>query len=91
MANVVTGNSIYLDSTGTPLSTKARVFKLILTPTSANGILILTSGTMKVDVRAATSGESKVVDFGEHPLLFESGITVDTITNANATLIYNKG
>jgi P pilus assembly chaperone PapD len=66
------------------------VMRIVLTPTAAGGVLVLKNKTQspstKIDLRAATSGESKDLDLTATPMLFESGINVGTLTNAVATL-----
>lgn len=96
MANVRSGNTHYIDSTGTLTADKNdKVAYVVLTASSANAVILLTdagSGTRsKIDLRVATAGTTQVFDFSEVPLVFSNGVRVGTLTNAVATIVYTKG
>lgn len=89
MANVRSANTYYIDGTATELAVKnLRVTHVTITPTSANAVLVLkdvTTGTIKVELRAPTSGKSEVFDYFFNPIVFANGIDPDTVTNCVAT------
>lgn len=99
MANARSGNTWYIDTTGAlsaATSNKKTIVKyIILTPTAASGQIILRNDTSTptnmLDLRAATSGESKIVDMSEAPMVFSEGINVGTLSNAIATLVVEGG
>lgn len=91
MANARNSNTWHIDSTGdlTPL-VPVTVYYVVLAASSANAHLVLSdagASTKKLDVRVATSHESKVFDFSANPIHFPNGIEVTTITNGVATLV----
>jgi len=94
MANAVNGNTIFVDTADTLLNKKGvRVAYVIVTATSANAVLVLQDNTQsinKIDLRVATSGESKVFDFSETPLYFPGGVKASTVTNTNSTLVIKE-
>jgi hypothetical protein len=93
MANVLNGNTVYVDSTGTLTSAPTRVHYIILTATGNNSILALqdeTTSANKVNLREVTAGMSQVFDFSANPLYFPTGVKVSTLTNAIVTVIYSK-
>ena len=91
MANAFNANTFYIDTTGTLAATDAHLIHyVIVTATSANAVLVLqdvATSTNKLNLRVATSGESKQFDFALFPLRFEGGVKVTTLTNALVTLI----
>lgn len=94
MANTINANTIYIDTAATVTAYKIRISQIILTPTSANAVLVLqddSTSSVKLDLRAATAGQSLILDLTASPMLFESGLKVSTLTNANATILYNRG
>lgn len=94
MANVEQGNSYYIDTTGALKNVNYRLSGVVLTPTSANAVLLLKDhgdSKNKMDLRAATSGESKFFDFSSQPVTFPNGIYVKTLTNCVALLIFKSG
>ena len=91
MANLLRGNLHYITTTGELESSRGRVSKIILTATSSNAVLALQDpmdGSAIMNLRVATSGESKEFDFSQTPLNFPNGLTVGTLTNAIAHIIY---
>jgi hypothetical protein len=89
MANVVNGNTLYIDSTGTAVTQKdVFITHVTLTATSASAVLLLrdlTTAANKADLRVATSGATEVFDFSDNPMRFPNGIVVQTLTNCVAT------
>ena len=93
MANAKSGNSVYIDSTGSLETDSTVVVGVILTATAANAVLALTNsaGTVnKLNLRVPTSGDTVHFDFAQSPIHFPAGIAVGTLTNAIATLIYTR-
>lgn len=91
MANQRSGNILYVDSTGSAdITSTVYVIGIVLTPTAAGGRIVLanrlSAGQTKIDLRAATSGESKDLDLTTRPMIFEDGINVSTLSNAVATI-----
>lgn len=94
MANAQRGNLIYVDSTGDLTTDKnIKIQYIIITATAATAILKLadtSDSTVTLDVRLATSGESKQFSFEDYPLLFPNGIEANTVTNCVATIVTSK-
>jgi hypothetical protein len=90
MANVLNGNTWYIDATGDLTDSAGRVHSVIVTPTAANFVLIIkeqASGTpIKFQVRNATA-DTAVINL-QKPMFFPTGINVDTLTNAVVTLVW---
>lgn len=94
MANVLSGNSYFVDTGSTSLSTTpTSVVCLIITGHSGNAELILANNDSgasyptKLDVHVA-SGDTKHIDLSSTPMFFPSGIRVVTCTNCTATIIF---
>jgi len=97
MAYVVNSNTIYISPTSSNEAIadtrNVAVMYVIITPTSGNAVLTLedtTTTALKLQVRAATSGDTKYFDFSAAPIVFPTGITVDTLTNCVATLVVRR-
>lgn len=96
MANVRSANTFYVDTqyavAADELAIKnLRVLYVTVTPTAANGRIVLTdSGTNKVDLRAETSGKSVVFDYSRNPMVFATSIRPGTLTNAVATVHFEE-
>lgn len=94
MANVGRGNIHYVDSTGDlRTANNVKVAYILLTPTSANAVLLLSdpSDNNAMEFRWAGAGESKLFNFHESPLLFPNGVKAKTVTNCVATIVYTGG
>jgi hypothetical protein len=93
MANKRNGNTIYVDTAGTLTSDKnMHVVNVIVTATAASAVVVLSDpdGTsLKADLRVADSGVTQQFAFLP-PMFFPNGIRVTTLTNAIATVIYNR-
>ena len=92
MANLLNGNTFYIDATSPDLDRKqVLVTYIALTATGANAILVLsdvgTAPQKKLELRVATSGTTQLFRFTDSPVLFPNGISVTTLTNAVATLV----
>lgn len=90
MANVRQGNIWYIDSTGAAGTQRQIILKILVTPTSANSIVVLretSSGANKMDLRAATNGQTAEFDFTDYPVVFGDGIYVQTLTNAVVMIV----
>jgi len=93
MANVRNTNTYYIDTTGSLVIANIKVLGVVVTATSANAILNLQDNTTsdnKLNLRVATSGESKFFDFADSPVLFSTGIKPSTVTNCVATVIIQE-
>jgi hypothetical protein len=90
VANVRTGNTHYVDSTGNLGTDPEIVLGFLLTATSANAIANIqdTGSNNKINLRVATSGDTKLFDLSQSPLTFPKGVKVSTLTNAILTVIY---
>jgi hypothetical protein len=87
MANQVSGGIMYIDTAeAVGPAQDLWVTRIVLTPTAAGGVIVLKNRTnapqTKIDLRAATSGESKDLDLTYSPMKFEGGITVGTLTTS---------
>jgi len=91
MANVVNGNTLYLDATGVVTSVPTLVYYVSLTATAASSVLVLqdsgAASANKLSLRVVTSGETQLFDFSRNPIFFPNGLRVGTITNAIATAV----
>lgn len=92
MANVTSGNVIYVDSTGDlTTDTNKRIAYVSLTATGANGRIVIrevgNSNPIKLDLRVVTSGATQVFDFSRKPVIFATGINVGTLSNAVCSII----
>jgi hypothetical protein len=91
MANLLRGNIHYITATGALEGGRPRVCKIIITATAANAVLALQDSldaSAIMNLRVATSGASQEFDFSNNPLNFPNGLTVGTLTNAIAHVIY---
>lgn len=93
MANVRSGNSHYVDSTGSLTTNPVKVIGVLLTATAANGVIVLkdSGGSItRADLRNPTSGTTVHFDLSDSPLYFPTGINVTALTNNPvATIIYD--
>lgn len=91
----MSGNSVFIDSSGEVNNTPINVLSIVITATSANAVLVLEdtqTGSKKLDLRVADSGASQKFSFEHAAIYFTGGITVTTVTNAVATIVTkNKG
>lgn len=95
MANVRSGNSAYVDATGSITTDKnTKVLRIFFTPDAANDELLLSdgsSGSSKIYLRLATAKKTEVFDFGEG-VNFPNEIYVSTLTSgAKAVLMLKSG
>jgi len=92
MANLLNGNTFYIDSTSPDLERKqALVVYIALTATASNAIMVLSdvgaAPQKKLELRVAGAGTTQLFRFTDSPVLFPNGISVTTLTNAVATLV----
>jgi hypothetical protein len=90
MANVLNGNTLYVDTAGDLKTTPTKVYFITVTATAANSILALadtSSSVPKIELRVATSGATQLFDFSANPLFFPNGVEATTVTTARATLV----
>jgi hypothetical protein len=93
MANARSGNSHYVDSTGTLSSDACKIAGVIVTATAANAILALqdAAGSVnKTNLRVATSGDTVFFNFAASPIFCPNGLKASTVTNAIVTIIYTQ-
>lgn len=94
MANVRNANTYHIDGTASTLAVlNIKVSHVIVTATAASAILQLqdvTTGNIKGNFRVATSGETRVFEFADNPIVFPNGINPATVTNCVATLIIQE-
>lgn len=98
MANTRSANTYYVDTqyaTNEELAvTNIAVLGVTVSATAASAQVVLADASSgspkKLDLRVATSGESKHFDFSESPILFPNGIRPLTLTNAVATVIIRE-
>lgn len=97
--NVLNGNTWYVDTAHVSNSDdlvrkQALVVYIIVTATASNGRIVLgdvgANPDIKLDLRVATSGESRIFSFPEKPINFPNGIRAITVTNAVATVIVSN-
>lgn len=92
MANVRTGNTIYIDSTGVvSIEKNLNIVAVILTATAASGRIVIQDNAStpqtKMDLRVATSGSSQVFPLVDSEVSLANGLRIGTLTNAVATII----
>lgn len=97
MANVRSSNTYHIDtqySTSEELAEKSlSVTGIVMVSTGANAILVLSdssTGTKKIELRLATSGETLHIPLDAGPIHFPNGIRPTTVTNCRATVILAK-
>jgi len=95
VANTRSGNTYYIDTqyaTNEELAVaNLTVVGVIVTATGASAVVALTdSGTVKLNLRVATSGATEFFDFSEAPIVFANSIRPTTLTNAIATVIIRE-
>jgi hypothetical protein len=93
VANVRQGNSHWVEATGSLESSRSVVYGVIVTATAASAVVVIqdsAGSNTKLDLRVATSGESKHFDFSHSPISFPKGINVSTLTNAKCMVIYES-
>jgi len=93
MANAANGNTLYIDSTGAVGPTKnVRISGIFMTSTAATASLILRDGsTNKARYDIAAANTTEYFDVSAVPMYFPNGVTVNTVTNCVATLIFSRG
>jgi hypothetical protein len=91
MANILNGNTWYIDATGDLSNSSGRVHSIVVAPTAANFVVIIkeqASGTpTKFQIRNATA-DTVFLNFQSKPIFFPTGIKIDTLTNAVVTLVW---
>jgi hypothetical protein len=98
MANTRSNNVWYVDtahsSAADDLPTGVVLTAIVVTATAANGRIVLSdpnTAAIKLDLRvsaesASTSGDSRLFDFSNSPIVFPNGIRVSTLTTCVATI-----
>ena len=95
MANAITGNKVYVATTGEITTSRTKIAYILFTPDAANDQLVLretASGANCVSIRGATAKQTALYDFSNCPLVFNNGVYIQTLTSgATATLITVQG
>ena len=96
MANIRNGNTWYVDATGSLGDDRdVLVAYITVTATASFGRVVLAdqvTGSLKMDLRVATNGDTQLFDFSSKPIRFPNSISVATLTNAIVTLVItNQG
>ena len=92
MANEHNSNSLFIDAAAAgPLGpVGSRVYSVVLSGIGGNARLTLsdtTTAAPKLDIACIQNDTVTILFPEERPLVFPTGITVNTATNAKATLI----
>jgi len=99
MANTVNANTVYIDElsstteiiVGSDKNIKVRY--ITITATGATATIEFsdkTTGAVKGFFGVVTSGETRILDFEESPMVFPNGIDVTAISSAKVTLILDR-
>ena len=100
MANVVSGNSVFIDSVGAlNISDKEGVGLIYATVSSTAGAASITikdigkggSPFDKVILNVKDADDTKQFDWSRRPMIFSNGIEVTAITGCTATLVFTRG
>lgn len=98
MANVVNGNTAYIDSTGIVINRKNVLASyIIISASSASAQLVLvdpaTAGDAnKLNISLTSANDVVQIDLIHNPMLFPNGIKVSTATSVVATIVFkNQG
>ncbi len=97
MANILNGNTFYVDSAFTTsaddlIRSQALVAYVVVTATASGGSLVLgdvgaNNTQIKLNFKVDVANHSEIFRFAENPVLFPNGIRVLGLTNAIATII----
>lgn len=90
MANAITGNKIYIDTTGQVTEKRTLVAYIILTAHGAHTELILkeaSAGATALVIDIKDANDTKVLDFSAVPLIFNNGIHATISAGSYATLV----
>lgn len=97
MAASLRTNSAYITATGVVTTKRTKVKGLVFTPDANFDQMILHDGDAGGDpiilhIHGATAKETKFLDFGAFPIIFQDGIYCGTLSaSASATLIIDIG
>lgn len=83
MANVIRGNKIYIDSTGSVTTQRVKIAYILFTPDAAHDELVLRETASDSDtfyLRQDTAKDTKMYDFSLAPLVFNNGLYIQTLT-----------
>lgn len=94
MANVVNGNTIYIDTTddiSVASNTNIKVSYITIRAGAADARIELkdnqSSAVNKVDLSVITIGETKLFDYSRKPIVFPNGIDATVTNSAIVTLV----
>lgn len=97
MANAVTGNKVYIDSSGSipNLPQRPKVAYILFTPSTSGDSVTLgetSSGPATIYVAGATAHQTQILRMPEVPLVFNNGIYVQALSSgAKVVLITTQG
>ena len=99
MANALNGNTFFVDTVGTlelgNAASNIKVIAILFTATATGGTMTIkdnaSSGPItKTVLSGPNDNETKFFDLSSSPLVFPNGITVTSVTNANATMVFTR-
>lgn len=93
MANVRSGNTYYIDSTGDLAIKNLKVSKVTVTSTANSAAIIMQdveTQLNKVEFRIDTTDKTQSFDYIINPMLFTNGLRISSISNCNATCILQE-
>lgn len=95
MANTRSGNTWYVDSTGTLTTTGKRTYvtHIIYRSGASPSVATIRDGSsdIKFVVSSPTSSETLLWDFSANPISFQTSINVSTLTSAVITFVFKEG
>lgn len=95
MANILNGNTIWIDATGDITDTRnISVVSITLTSSAAGGSITLKDQTTlatKLTLKVAVDEDSPMpYDYSSNPIVFPNGINISAISGVVATLIVRR-
>lgn len=96
MANVLSGNSYFVDTGSASLNTTSiSIVGILITGSGGNGELVLANNDSGASYPTkmhlhTPSGTTDFLDLSSTPVFFPSGIRVVTATNCAATIIFKN-
>lgn len=90
MANVESGNTIFIDTTGVAAARRTKVTHMVVSPSDTDCRLVLVNtnndSTTKMDLRIA-DGRTLFFDFSGNPMYFPDGVKATTATSVAVTIV----
>lgn len=95
MANVVSANTVYVDTTGSITTKKnTHVYRIWFTPDAANDEILITDGSggnNKFYARGATAKDTKEFRMDAQGLIFPNGIYITTLSSGAKAILEVDG